>query len=90
MRDCANSRLRYPRDRGSAPEARDQEDENGGLMDLVDTPVWIRFLADRKPYAAELDRLLARDEAAGHDLVYGELLIGDVGVNSESSTGRRG
>jgi hypothetical protein len=59
-------------------------------MDLVDTPVWIRFLADRKPYAAELDRLLARDEAAGHDLVYGELLIGDVGVNSESSTGRRG
>jgi predicted nucleic acid-binding protein len=31
------------------------------------------------PYAAELDRLLERDEAAGHDLVYGELLMGDSG-----------
>jgi predicted nucleic acid-binding protein len=48
-------------------------------MVLVDTSVWIRFLANRMPYAAELDRLLERDEAAGHDLVYGELLIGDAG-----------
>ena len=48
-------------------------------MVLVDTSVWIRFLANRMPYAAELDRLLERDEAAGHDLVYGELLIGDSG-----------
>ena len=48
-------------------------------MVLVDTSVWIRFLADRMPYAAELDRLLERDEAAGHELVYGELLIGDSG-----------
>ena len=48
-------------------------------MVLVDTSVWIRFLANRKPYAAELDRLLDRDEAAGHDLIYGELLIGDPG-----------
>jgi predicted nucleic acid-binding protein len=31
------------------------------------------------PYAAELDHLLDRDEAAGHDLIYGELLIGDPG-----------
>lgn len=46
-------------------------------MVLVDTSVWIRFLANRLPFAAELDRLLERDEAAGHDLVYGELLIGD-------------
>ncbi len=46
-------------------------------MVLVDTSVWIRFLANRMPYASELDRLLQRDEAAGHDLVYGELLIGD-------------
>jgi predicted nucleic acid-binding protein len=46
-------------------------------MVLVDTSVWIRFLANRMPYASELDRLLAREEAAGHDLVYGELLIGD-------------
>ena len=48
-------------------------------MVLVDTSVWIRFLANRNPYAAELDRLLDRDEAAGHDLIYGELLIGDPG-----------
>ena len=46
-------------------------------MVLVDTSVWIRFLANRMPFAAELDRLLERDEVAGHDLVYGELLIGD-------------
>ena len=48
-------------------------------MVLVDTSVWIRFLANRMPYASELDRLLGRDEVAGHDLVYGELLIGDSG-----------
>ena len=48
-------------------------------MVLVDTPVWIRFLANRPPYAQELDRLLALDEVTGHDLVYGELLIGDRG-----------
>jgi predicted nucleic acid-binding protein len=48
-------------------------------MILVDTSVWIRFLADRAPYAAELDSLLDRGEVAGHDLIYGELLIGDRG-----------
>ena len=48
-------------------------------MVLVDTSVWIRFLANRMPFAAELDRMLERDEAAGHDLVYGELLIGNSG-----------
>ena len=52
-------------------------------MVLVDTSVWIRFLANRMPYAAELDRLLERDEAAGHDLVYGELLIGDSGGRTQ-------
>jgi predicted nucleic acid-binding protein len=48
-------------------------------MVLVDTSVWIRFLADREPYAAELDRLLERDEVVGHELIFGELLIGDRG-----------
>jgi predicted nucleic acid-binding protein len=48
-------------------------------MVLVDTSVWIRFLANRPPYAAGLDRLLGRDEVTGHELVYGELLIGDRG-----------
>ena len=46
---------------------------------LVDTSVWIRFLSNRAPYAAELDALLSRDEVNGHDFVYGELLIGDKG-----------
>jgi predicted nucleic acid-binding protein len=46
---------------------------------LVDTSVWIRFLSDRAPYAAELEELLGRDEVCGHDFVYGELLIGDIG-----------
>ena len=48
-------------------------------MVLVDTSVWIRFLANRTPYTAELDRLLSLDEVTGHELVYGELLIGDRG-----------
>ena len=48
-------------------------------MVLVDTSVWIRFLTDREPYATELDSLLERDEVAGHELVFGELLIGDKG-----------
>jgi len=48
-------------------------------MVLVDTSVWIHFLANRAPYASELERLLALDEVAGHELVYGELLIGDRG-----------
>jgi predicted nucleic acid-binding protein len=52
-------------------------------MVLVDTSVWIRFLANRMPYAAELDRLLEQDAAAGHDLVYGELLIGDSGGRAQ-------
>jgi hypothetical protein len=48
-------------------------------MVLVDTSVWIRFLLNRSPYAQELDRLLALDEVAGHELIYGELLVGDRG-----------
>src|SRR5580698_10135960 len=48
-------------------------------MVQVDTSVWIRSLAGHAPYLADLDRLLEREEVAGHDLVYGELLIGDRG-----------
>ena len=52
-------------------------------MILVDTSVWIRSLRNQAPYVAELDRLLALDEVAGHELVYGELLIGDKGGRSK-------
>jgi predicted nucleic acid-binding protein len=48
-------------------------------MVLVDTSVWIRFLAGREPYASRLDALLSGDEVVGHELVFGELLIGDRG-----------
>jgi predicted nucleic acid-binding protein len=48
-------------------------------MILVDTSVWIRFLANRAPYAAELERIIGVDAVAGHELIYGELLIGDPG-----------
>ena len=48
-------------------------------MILIDTSVWIRFFANRAPFASELDRLLGLDEVTGHELVYGELLIGDRG-----------
>ena len=52
-------------------------------MVLVDTSIWIRFLAGAKPYAGELDRLLSNDEVLGHDFVYGELLIGDRGARTK-------
>ena len=49
------------------------------MMILVDTCIWIYGLADREPYVSALAALLDRDRAAGHDLVYGEMLIGDSG-----------
>ncbi len=52
-------------------------------MVLVDTSVWIRALAGRAPYAQQLSRLLDLDEVAGHELVYGELLIGDKGSRKQ-------
>ena len=55
-------------------------------MVLVDTSVWIRFLAGTEPYATELDRLLSADEVLGHDFVYGELLIGDRGGRAKFLT----
>ena len=50
---------------------------------LVDTSVWIRFLVNRSPYAAELDGLLSRDEVSGHDFIHSELLIGDKGARRQ-------
>ncbi len=51
-------------------------------MILVDTSVWIRFLAGREPFCTEMDRLLSLELVAGHELVQGELLIGDPGGRS--------
>lgn len=52
-------------------------------MVLVDTSVWVRFLANRAPFAAGLDELLAQGEACGHDFVMGELLVGDKGARKQ-------
>jgi predicted nucleic acid-binding protein len=49
-------------------------------MVLVDTSVWIRYLHGHVQYRSELVRLLYAEQVAGHDLVYGELLIGDSGA----------
>jgi predicted nucleic acid-binding protein len=56
-------------------------------MILVDTSVWIRFLSNQAPYADQLDTLLGRGEVAGHDLIYGELLIGDRGGRAKLLAG---
>lgn len=48
-------------------------------MVLVDTPVWIRALAGKRPHRARLDELLAAEAVLAHELVYRELLIGDAG-----------
>ena len=48
-------------------------------MVLVDTSVWLRFLRNRAPHARALDALLGRDEVVGHEMVFGELMMGDRG-----------
>jgi predicted nucleic acid-binding protein len=55
-------------------------------MVLVDTSIWIRYLANKAPYAEELDELLADGDVCGHELVYGELLIGDRGGRAKFLT----
>jgi predicted nucleic acid-binding protein len=48
-------------------------------MVLVDSSIWIRFLAGKKPFAEQLDALLDREEVLAHHFVHGELLIGERG-----------
>jgi predicted nucleic acid-binding protein len=48
-------------------------------MILVDTSIWIKFLGGQQPYLTEVDRLLSLDQVCAHELVYGELLMGDRG-----------
>jgi predicted nucleic acid-binding protein len=48
-------------------------------MILVDTSIWVRFLRGTEPFATELDRLLTENDVLAHELVYGELLLGDRG-----------
>jgi len=48
-------------------------------MVLIDTSVWVRFFYGREPFLSEARRLMRIEEAAGHELVYGEILMGDIG-----------
>jgi predicted nucleic acid-binding protein len=48
-------------------------------MVLVDTSVWIRAFANRSPYVDELRHLALARKVVGHELIYGELLVGDLG-----------
>lgn len=49
------------------------------MMVLVDTSVWIRFLRADAKVLAPLQRLLLDESVLGHELVEGELFIGDRG-----------
>src|SRR6476660_7276015 len=68
LRQAAHERLRALR--GTDPGARDvprrrerpARKRRGAKVVLVDTSIWIRFLAGTEPYASKLDRLLSGDE----------------------------
>jgi predicted nucleic acid-binding protein len=49
------------------------------MMILIDTSIWIRAFAQRQPFAAEAAKLIREGKAVAHELVYGELLMGDIG-----------
>ncbi len=59
---------------------------------LVDTSVWIRSFAGKEPFFGGMKELLGGDMVAGHELVYGELLMGDIGGRPDvlASYARRG
>jgi predicted nucleic acid-binding protein len=52
------------------------------MLVLVDTSVWIKFFRNEELFSSELRRLLLLDAVSGHELIYGELLIGDRGGRS--------
>jgi predicted nucleic acid-binding protein len=54
---------------------------------LVDTSVWLRYLYGTPPFLQELAKLLRAEEVVSHELVYGELLIGDPGGGRTFLTG---
>lgn len=51
---------------------------------IVDTSVWLRVLAGKQPYLNDLTdlSLSERYRVLGHEIVYGELLIGDKGARA--------
>lgn len=55
-------------------------------MVLADTSAWLRNLYGISPFQ-DLGRLLRNGQVVGHQLVYGELLIGDSGGGRRFLTG---
>jgi len=55
-------------------------------MVLADASVWVRGLRLAEPYASGLDQLMRFEQVARHDLVFGELLMGDRGGRREFLT----
>ena len=85
LRHAAYERLRALR--GSEPAAEEAPSGANGQHANVEPRSGVgrhrgvdRFLAGRAPQANALDRLLENDEVVGHDLVQGELLMGDTGT----------
>jgi predicted nucleic acid-binding protein len=62
---------------GSEPNAQDVPRRR------PEPPVWVHFFAGREPFKSEAIRLLRNRQAAAHELVHGEVLIGDTGVREE-------
>jgi len=52
-------------------------------MILVDTSVWVRFFYGREPFFSEARKLMRMEQTASHELVYGELLMGEIGGRRE-------
>jgi predicted nucleic acid-binding protein len=52
-------------------------------MILADTSVWIRYLYTREPFARHMRALLDTEQVAGHEMVFGELLVGDTGGRAQ-------
>jgi len=46
--------------------------------------MWIRAITNIAPFSAELDKLLTRNRVVGHEFIYGELFIGDLGGRSKT------
>jgi len=50
---------------------------------LADISIWIRFLYRKEPHASRMQSLLSAEMIAGHEMVYGELFVGDTGGRSQ-------
>ena len=52
-------------------------------MVLVDTSAWVRMFHGRQPYRRTIEDLLDEGSVLAHELVYGELMVGDAGARAK-------